>query len=333
MNMTKLLTKKGTLMMFSALVLAGCAAKEEDTEQVSMSVDEQIEWTEEFNQQTLQGQAVFSDVATTFIDNYDALDADQKAQALHTFVLSIENQSQKLSNVIAVYSHELYALMETYPDVNFETGENREQLPDGVIRGLYADMEKTYTRLINQSNGQIVVGIDFDRLMDNYKEDMSSQTLNRLSLVRFEQEHSFLDFERGHLDFEAIWKGLDLIDRLNKEFEDMVEQNEYTRYFYYRALLGYEDITMENEDGSLNEAAIEAMEALIEKHQNSERSKDLKRLVAAIKEEGVYGEKSHQVADDILTERFKELTEEMEDDRRAFEEAASEEMTESDNAN
>lgn len=314
---TKQLSIKTALITLSAMVLIGCTRKEEENA-VVLSTDEQIEWTEDFNAKTLQGQAVFSEVDAMFQEQYDSLDKEQKERAINTFVLSIQNQANKLSNVAMPFIQEIYDFMEEYPDVNFETGENSDQLPDGIVKSLFIEMDKTYTRLVRQTSGDLVVGINFSKLMDEYKTDMSQDTLDRLSIVRFEQEHAFIDYEKGHIDFETIWKGLDLVDSLKSENETPGGQNDWTRYFYYRALLGYEEITMEDEEGKLNESAIEAMEELIEKYPKSERAKDLTKLIKAIREEGVYGEQSHKVADEILADRFKELTEEMEAERQAF---------------
>ncbi|GAB2319254.1 hypothetical protein IRB23SM22_15120 [Alkalibacterium sp. s-m-22] len=62
--------------------------------------------------------------------------------------------------------------------------------------------------------------------------------------------------------------------------------------------------------GAMDQIAFK-LEALIEEHPNHRRSAHLMRLIEAIREEGVYGEESHGVADEILEEEFETLYAEM----------------------
>lgn len=307
----KRLTKRLTVVTLSALTLIGCSNQNDEDESVALDTDEQIEWAENFEADSTIGQARFADIRETFEDGYDALEDEQKESAVDTLIYAAQDQAHRLSSVAAGFMPELQEMMEEYPDVDFETGENHEDLPEGVVRGLLAELDASYARLIRQDGGQFVVGIDRERLEEEFEGYMRPDTLNRMTLSSFEQEYSLVDYENGHLDFENIWKGLDVIEALDSDTEELALQNEIPRLFYYRALLGYEELSMENGDGTLNEDAIAAMEALIEEHPNHRRSAHLTRLIDAIREEGVYGEESHGVADEILEEEFATLYDEM----------------------
>lgn len=309
----KRVSKRAALVALGMITLMGCSDQKAEEEPVtqSLSTDEQIEWTEDLESDSLQGQAMFEDILDTFEEGYDDLEDEQKERAVDTLVYSVQNQVNRLNSVSGMFAQEIYDMMDEYPDVDFKTGENSEQLPEGVVRGLLSELGPSYARLVSQSSGQLVVGIDDTRLKEEFKDSMSPETVNRVELARFEQEHSLVDHENGHLDFDTIWKGLDLIESLNADTDELAMQNELPRFFYYRALLGYEEISMEDENGNVNETAIAAMEALIDEHPEHSRSEDLTRLIAAIRDEGVYGEQSHKVADDILEERFETIYAEM----------------------
>lgn len=308
MNWTK--RARTGMALLTIGLLAGCT-NESDGEPVVMSIDEQIEWVEEFDLESTYGQAMFDDVMETFSEGYELLDDEQKESATGTLFHAIQGQSHRLNSIASGFTREIHELMDEYPDVDFETGENYDSLPEGVVRGLLAELDSSYSRLIQQASGQLVVGIDQERLMTDFESSMTPETINRITLASFEQAHSMVDYERGHLAFDTIWDGLDMIESLNSDTDDLYMQNELPRLFYYRALLGYEEISMENEDGSLNEEAIEAMEDMIEKHPNHRRSEHLLRIVESAREEGIYGEQTHLVADAILEEEFEALYAEM----------------------
>jgi len=305
------LTKRLTVVTVSALTLIGCSNQNDEDESVALDTDEQIEWVANFEADSTQGQAMFADIRETFEDGYDALEGEQKASAIDTFVYGVQDQAHRLSSVAAGFMPELQEMMDAYPDVDFETGENHEDLPEGVVRGLLAELDASYARLIRQDGGQFVVGLDRERLEEEFEGYIRPDTLNRMILSSFEREYSLVDYANGHLNFENIWKGLDVIESLDSSTEELALQNEIPRLFYYRALLGYEELSMENGDGTLNEDAIAAMEVLIEEHPNHRRSAHLKRLIDAIREEGVYGEAAHGVANEILEEEFETIYAEM----------------------
>lgn len=310
----KRVTKRLTVVTLSALTLIGCSSQDTEEEAVVLDTEEQVEWVDDFHAESTQGQAMFEEVVDTFEGGYDALDDEQKADAIQTFVDSVQNEAHRLSSVVAGFTPELHKMIDEYPDVNFKTGENHEELPEGVVRGLLAELESSYAILIQQGGGQFVVGVDHERLNEEFGEQMNPMTKNQIELTRFEQSNSIVDYENGHLDFETIWEGLDVIESLNSDTEELKMQNELPRLFYYRALLGYEEQSMENDDGTPNEDAIAAMEALIEEHPMHRRSAHLTRLIEAIREEGAYGEESHKVADAILEEEFATLYDEMSDE-------------------
>lgn len=300
-------TKLVTFLSVATLFAVGCSAQpvKEVKEEKPMNAQEQTVWIEKLSYDITSGAVSESAVKEKVDKQLKRFEKDTKEDLIDTYLYSVQANAERLNTVSYNVKHDMERAMKENKEINFAKMENVNKLPDGVLKGLVYEMKENNLKFIKQADKSFVVGVDYEKIREEYNEHLTTYLKNSMKLSESEQSKPVYDYKLSIIDFETIYDRIDMIEGFEKDKkEDINEYFESLNYYYYMLLLGFGDSTMNLASGKANENSTNAMKAVAEEHADTERGKDMKRIVESIEKEGAYTEKTTELANEILNERF-----------------------------
>lgn len=300
-------TKLVTFLSVATLFAVGCSAQpvKDAKEDKPMNAQEQTVWIEKLSYDITNGAVSEAEVKEKVDKQIEKFEKDTKEDLIDTYLYSVQANAERLNTVSYNVKDDMERAMKENKDIDFVKMENVNKLPEGVLKGLVYEMKENNLKFIKQKDKSFVVGVDYEKIREEYSKHLTTYLKNSIKLSESEQNKPVYDYELSIIDFDTIYDRLEMIEGFEKDKkEDINEYFESLNYYYYMLLLGFGDSTMNLASGEANENATNAMKAVAEKHADTERGKDMKRVVESIEKEGSYAEKTTELANDILNERF-----------------------------
>lgn len=248
-------------------------------------------------------------IKSTIDNNLESLKEDDKTSLLETYVYGLQYKTKELGTIYETMATTIAGIEAENEEIDFENLEGIELIEDSMVRGLGEDIQKYNMKFVESGTEEqpaYTLVLDYDALEAAYGSYFGDFIKDVIALEKFSQGEAMYDKETGILDFETIGERYDMI----AGFEDGDATTadyywEYDRYYAYSYLLGFGDSSMNNADGTAyNEAAVTAMEAYIAVHSDSPIAANMQKIVDSIKAEGFYGDKTYEVANEILNGEF-----------------------------
>lgn len=325
----KNINKKTIIILGSVVVLGGVASLlvtgEDNTTsstQVSpMSETKQAEWMESFREDLLEERIPYAQAEEDFNSTVDRLDDATKDTAVNVFVYRSEERAYQLNALVTVLGEDIEAFD------NREAGDDSlsdtfiDSIPDPAVKGVLSAIKESNFKLKRDNDGYYTVAYDFERLLENHGEGLSIHVTSAAKLGIHENNHTYYNMSEGYALFDQMYARYQLMNELIEEAEEAGEENvwlEGEAYEWYAYMLGAGDYGMNSEEGGYNEQAIKEMEKVIDAYPNEPIAKDMKQIIAHMKEEGLYSEETELLAYELRDTEYK-----------AFVDRFSEELNES----
>lgn len=293
----------GGLIVIGGATAAGTTATEKLTEtELSALVLETVNgyYTNEVTLDTIK---------TTMDENLEILQEDDKTSLLETYVYGLQYKTSELGTIYTTLATTIAGIEAENEEIDFVNLEGIELIEDSLVRGLGEDIQRYNMKFVESGTEEkpgYTLVLDYDALEETYGSYFGDFIKDVIALERFSQSEVMYDKETGILDFETIGQRYDLIAGF--EDGDVATADyywEYDRYYAYSYLLGFGDSTMNNADGTAyNEAAVTSMEAYIAAHPESPIAANMQKIVDSIKAEGFYGDKTYEIANELLNAEF-----------------------------
>lgn len=179
-------------------------------------------------------------------------------------------------------------------------------LEEGAVKGFWQDIDALGLKVIHdESVSSHFVQVDYDAFEKTYGEYLNAFQKNNVALQRDIQKNNFYDLAKGVPNFENIHNRLIVLDEI-QDGENSKDNFHWEgeRYFYYAGLLGFNEETMLDDTGNINNDAAANMLTFIENNPDSPYVSDVTEVFAAIEESGAYGASAVSVANRLINERF-----------------------------
>lgn len=285
-----------TLLVSGVLVLSGINKEEEAGLPASQNMGEDME---HFNEAMFKDSLPIAESLLLLNEKLDSTDMPYKDNLIGPFVEKISIRAEKLNTTYRMFKGDFIY----YTDGDLTKINKNLKIPDPVLSAIVRELEEPYFVLLGTDVENSSIGVNYKYIQEQYGKMVTDDFNSRLLLMDFSNGYNYFHTEKSYPLFENIYvryqKIKELIDKKDEANYYLMSQ-EYETYFSF---LGINNLGMNEGEDKYSEAALKEMESFINIHRHTEAGKDLEKVMDAMKAEGMYGEKTEEVAIEILMER------------------------------
>lgn len=295
------------LTLGGAALLAGCQSTSTGE---PLSETAQQEWADTFTGELINNEISIQDSITELEKHLTLVEDEEFSKALEVFLYTLEVQVDRYNTILSNMSPEMADVLEKHEGLTFNSDEGWKKVKDGLVSGLRKEVASQPLKWMEDEES-VRIEIDYSKIDEFFGEGMTETLNNKIALSQHRIKNPDYDYEKLHLDFENIWERLVMLEGF-KESGDWDASLDDQYYYLTSIAYGFGEGTMNQSDGKLNTAAVEAMRKVAEANKDHVTAQNMLKVIEKMEKEGASNDAVLEFINTILNEQFAEYLQEIE---------------------